>query len=84
MDKKERDWAAIDAKRASMDAEIKAGRPLAFFEEQKRLKENAAVAAAAAAAAPTGNTSEIKDAGTSTPPNDVGLGGPSDEVDGLI
>lgn len=84
VDKKERDWAAIDAKRASMDAEIKAGRPLAFFEEQKRLKENAAVAAAAAAAAPTGNTSEIKDAGTSTPPNDVGLGGPSDEVDGLI
>ena len=47
---------------------------------------NAAVAAAAAAAAPTGNTSEIKDAGTSMPPNDVGLhvGGPSDEVDGLI
>ena len=44
---------------------------------------NAAVAAAAAAAAP-GNTSEIKGAGTSTPPNDVGLGGPSDEVDGLI
>ena len=94
VDKKERDWAAIDAKRASMDAEIKAGRPLAFFEEQKRWKEqqvaleisshNAAVAAAAAAAAPTGNTSEIKDAGTSTPPNDVGLGGPSDEVDGLI
>lgn len=44
----------------------------------------AAVAAAAAAAAPTVTASEIRDAGTSTPPNDVGLGGLSDEVDGLI
>lgn len=111
---KEREWASMDAKINAAQA----GRPLAFIEEQKRLKEQqvetnhvstriednspgaeasialeisppspatmgAAVAAAAAAAAPTVST-EISDAGTSTPLNDVGLGDPSDEVDGLI
>ena len=115
IDQKEKEWASMDAEVSAAQA----GRPLAFIEEQKRLKEQqaeanhvstriddnisdaasiasetsshnaaamgAAVAAAAAAAAPTVTTSEIRDPGTSTSPNDVGLpGGPSDEVDGLI